>query len=59
MITYQPLLLKSSLQLLALHADDSELDVQVIPATVLWGRRKPGKENKSIQKPYLQAMNGL
>ncbi|CAH6934086.1 glycerol-3-phosphate 1-O-acyltransferase [Vibrio chagasii] len=43
-------------ELLALHADDSELDVQVIPATVLWGR-KPGKEN--TQKPYLQAMNGL
>ncbi|MEZ8951050.1 glycerol-3-phosphate 1-O-acyltransferase PlsB [Vibrio sp. 10N.261.51.A3] len=43
-------------ELLSLHADDSELDVQVIPATVLWGR-KPGKENN--QKPYLQAMNGL
>ncbi|MEZ8633303.1 glycerol-3-phosphate 1-O-acyltransferase PlsB [Vibrio lentus] len=43
-------------ELLALHAEDSELDVQVIPATVLWGR-KPGKENN--QKPYLQAMNGL
>lgn len=43
-------------ELLALHADDSELDVQVIPATVLWGR-KPGKENN--QKPCLQAMNGL
>ncbi|CAH6859384.1 glycerol-3-phosphate 1-O-acyltransferase [Vibrio chagasii] len=43
-------------ELLALHADDSKLDVQVIPATVLWGR-KPGKENN--QKPYLQAMNGL
>ncbi|WP_146448100.1 glycerol-3-phosphate 1-O-acyltransferase PlsB [Vibrio kanaloae] len=43
-------------ELLSLHADDSELDVQVIPATVLWGR-KPGKENN--QKPYLQAMDGL
>lgn len=43
-------------ELLSLHADDSELDVQVIPATVLWGR-KPGKENN--HKPYLQAMNGL
>ncbi|MEZ9411418.1 glycerol-3-phosphate 1-O-acyltransferase PlsB [Vibrio lentus] len=43
-------------ELLSLHAEDSELDVQVIPATVLWGR-KPGKENN--QKPYLQAMNGL
>lgn len=43
-------------ELLQLHESDSELDVQVIPATVLWGR-KPGKEN--TQKPYLQAMNGL
>ncbi len=43
-------------ELLSLHAEDSDLDVQVIPATVLWGR-KPGKENN--QKPYLQAMNGL
>lgn len=43
-------------ELLSLHAEDSELDVQVIPATVLWGR-KPGRENN--QKPYLQAMNGL
>ncbi|MFA0194431.1 glycerol-3-phosphate 1-O-acyltransferase PlsB [Vibrio artabrorum] len=43
-------------ELLSLHAEDSELDVQVIPATVLWGR-KPGKE--SNQRPYLQAMNGL
>ncbi|MFL7036401.1 glycerol-3-phosphate 1-O-acyltransferase PlsB [Vibrio lentus] len=43
-------------ELLSLHAEDSELDVQVIPATVLWGR-KPGKENN--KKPYLQAMNGL
>lgn len=43
-------------ELLKLHSLDSELDVQVIPATVLWGR-KPGKEDK--QKPYLQAMNGL
>ncbi|MGO2318768.1 MAG: glycerol-3-phosphate 1-O-acyltransferase PlsB [Vibrio toranzoniae] len=43
-------------ELLSLHAEDSKLDVQVIPATVLWGR-KPGRENN--QKPYLQAMNGL
>ncbi|EGR2797800.1 glycerol-3-phosphate 1-O-acyltransferase [Vibrio navarrensis] len=41
--------------LLSLHSDDDELDVQVIPTTVLWGR-KPGKEGTS--KPYLQAMNG-
>ncbi|POB69268.1 glycerol-3-phosphate 1-O-acyltransferase, partial [Vibrio vulnificus] len=38
-------------ELLTLHAEDSELDVQVIPATVLWGR-KPGKEGNN--KPYLQ-----
>ncbi|MDN3615495.1 glycerol-3-phosphate 1-O-acyltransferase PlsB [Vibrio gallaecicus] len=42
-------------ELLKQHGEDTELDIQVIPATVLWGR-KPGKENK--QKPYLQAMNG-
>ncbi|MCZ4368880.1 hypothetical protein, partial [Sulfitobacter dubius] len=30
--------------------------VQVIPASVLWGR-KPGKEGS--EKPYLQPMNGL
>jgi len=41
--------------LLELHKFDSELDVQVIPATVLWGR-KPGKESQ--QKPYLQSLNG-
>jgi len=41
--------------LLALHKDDTELDVQVIPATVLWGR-KPGKEDKRTN--YLQSLNG-
>lgn len=41
--------------LLELHKFDSELDVQMIPATVLWGR-KPGKESQ--QKPYLQSLNG-
>nr|WP_319555369.1 glycerol-3-phosphate 1-O-acyltransferase PlsB [uncultured Vibrio sp.] len=41
-------------ELLELHKLDSELDVQMIPATVLWGR-KPGKEENS--KPYLQPMN--
>ncbi len=41
--------------LLTLHGEDSELDVQVIPATVLWGR-KPGKE--ADLRPYLRAMNG-
>ncbi|WP_428773636.1 glycerol-3-phosphate 1-O-acyltransferase PlsB [Vibrio sp.] len=43
-------------ELLQLHRDDSQLDVQVIPATVLWGR-KPGKEGRT--RPYLEAMNGL
>ncbi|MBL4280320.1 glycerol-3-phosphate 1-O-acyltransferase PlsB [Vibrio fluvialis] len=42
-------------KLLSLHQTDSELDVQVIPATVLWGR-KPGKEGR--ERPYLQALNG-
>ncbi|EEX95485.1 glycerol-3-phosphate 1-O-acyltransferase PlsB [Vibrio orientalis] len=41
--------------LLELHKFDSELDVQIIPTTVLWGR-KPGKESQ--QKPYLQSLNG-
>ena len=41
--------------LLELHQFDSNLDVQIIPATVLWGR-KPGKEEQT--KPYLQALNG-
>ncbi|NAX22903.1 glycerol-3-phosphate 1-O-acyltransferase PlsB [Vibrio sp. V39_P1S14PM300] len=41
--------------LLEQHQLDSELDVQIIPATVLWGR-KPGKEESS--RPYLQALNG-
>ncbi|KOO02277.1 glycerol-3-phosphate 1-O-acyltransferase PlsB [Vibrio nereis] len=41
--------------LLELHKFDSELDVQVIPTTVLWGR-KPGKESQN--KPYLQSLNG-
>lgn len=41
--------------LLELHKFDSNLDVQVIPTTVLWGR-KPGKESQ--HKPYLQSLNG-
>ena len=43
-------------QLLAMHQLDKTLDVQMIPATVLWGR-KPGKENKT--RAYLESMNGL
>ncbi|UUM30738.1 glycerol-3-phosphate 1-O-acyltransferase PlsB [Vibrio japonicus] len=42
-------------ELLELHKLDTELDVQVIPTTVLWGR-KPGKESQN--KPYLQSLNG-
>ncbi|WED21742.1 glycerol-3-phosphate 1-O-acyltransferase PlsB [Vibrio sp. JC009] len=42
-------------ELLNLHEHDRALDVQVIPASVLWGR-KPGKEE--LETPYLQAMNG-
>lgn len=42
-------------ELLKQHKLDSELDVQVIPTTVLWGR-KPGKESQ--HKPYLQSLNG-
>lgn len=42
--------------LLKEHQNDSELDVQVLPITVLWGR-KPGKEGQ--HKPYLQAYNVL
>ncbi len=41
--------------LLKEHETDKALDIQVIPTTVLWGR-KPGKEE--VAKPYLQAMNG-
>ncbi|CCN69825.1 glycerol-3-phosphate 1-O-acyltransferase PlsB [Vibrio nigripulchritudo] len=42
-------------ELLKLHTNDSDLDVQVIPVSVMWGR-KPGKEDR--QKPYLESMNG-
>lgn len=42
-------------RLLELHDDNSALDVQLIPITVLWGR-KPGKEVD--RRPYLRAMNG-
>ncbi|MCG9680657.1 glycerol-3-phosphate 1-O-acyltransferase PlsB [Vibrio sp. Isolate24] len=41
--------------LLEQHKFDRELDVQVLPTTVLWGR-KPGKESQ--QTPYLQSLNG-
>ncbi|MDR9827369.1 glycerol-3-phosphate 1-O-acyltransferase PlsB [Vibrio sp. FNV 38] len=42
-------------QLLALHGEDSSLDIQLIPISVMWGR-KPGKEEKV--KPHLEALNG-
>lgn len=42
-------------ELLEQHKFDAKLDVQVIPTTVLWGR-KPGKESR--HKPYLQSLNG-
>ncbi|MBM7038660.1 glycerol-3-phosphate 1-O-acyltransferase PlsB [Vibrio ulleungensis] len=41
--------------LLNLHAEDEQLDIQMIPITVLWGR-KPGKEEKI--KPYLESKTG-
>ncbi len=42
-------------KLIGLHNKDGDLDVQVIPVSVMWGR-KPGKEEK--QKPYLESLNG-
>lgn len=42
-------------ELLKLHHNDQQLDVQVIPASVLWGR-KPGQEGR--ERPYLLALNG-
>jgi glycerol-3-phosphate O-acyltransferase len=41
--------------LLNLHGEDKQLDVQMIPITVMWGR-KPGKEEK--MKPYLESKTG-
>ncbi|OEF26123.1 glycerol-3-phosphate 1-O-acyltransferase PlsB [Vibrio rumoiensis] len=41
-------------QLLKLHQGDSELDIQMLPTSVLWGR-KPNKEGK--EKPYLEAIS--
>ncbi|KMV30471.1 glycerol-3-phosphate 1-O-acyltransferase PlsB [Photobacterium swingsii] len=42
-------------ELLELHKQDAELDIQLIPASILWGR-KPGKETN--HKPVLRALNG-
>ena len=41
--------------LLEHHKQDSELDIQVVPASILWGR-KPGKEEN--HKPILRPLNG-
>lgn len=41
-------------QLLKLHREDQELDVQLLPITVMWGR-KPGKEG--MDKPYLENLS--
>lgn len=41
--------------LLEQHKQDPELDVQVVPAAILWGR-KPGREEN--QKPTLRPLNG-
>ncbi|MGF1706223.1 glycerol-3-phosphate 1-O-acyltransferase PlsB [Enterovibrio baiacu] len=44
-------------ELLELHKRDSELDIQLIPASVVWDRN-PGNENRPAAAP-LKAMNGL
>jgi glycerol-3-phosphate O-acyltransferase len=43
-------------ELLSLHQDHPDLNIQLIPCTVLWGR-KPGKEH--APKAYLKPMNGV
>ena len=42
---------------LELHRDAADLDVQLIPVSVLWGR-SPGKEDKA-SLPNLRLLNGL
>ncbi len=44
-------------ELLELHKRDSELDIQLIPASVVWDRN-PGNEKRPAAAP-LKAMNGL
>ncbi|MGF1769112.1 glycerol-3-phosphate 1-O-acyltransferase PlsB [Enterovibrio makurazakiensis] len=44
-------------ELLELHKRDSELDIQLIPASVVWDR-SPGNESRPVAAS-LQAMNGL
>lgn len=43
------------IELLEQHKQDPELDIQLVPASVLWGR-KPGKE--SHRGPILRPLNG-
>ncbi len=42
--------------LLMLSKDNDALDIQLLPAAILWGRQ-PGKEDKAI--PQLRPLNGL
>ncbi len=42
--------------ILKFHKDNASADFQLIPASILWGR-KPGKEGTS--KPHLMPLNGL
>lgn len=42
--------------LLSLSQQDAHLDIQLVPAAILWGRQ-PGKEDKAI--PQLRPLNGL
>ncbi|MDO4626159.1 MAG: glycerol-3-phosphate 1-O-acyltransferase PlsB [Pasteurellaceae bacterium] len=44
-------------QYLALHKSNTQLDVQLVPISVLWGR-SPGQENKN-GLPKLRLLNGL
>lgn len=43
-------------QLLSLHKNNPDLDIQLLPCSILWGR-KPGKEN--TKRAYLEPMNAL
>ncbi len=43
---------------LDLHRSNQELDVQMLPVTVMFGRA-PGREVPGDEAPYLQVLNGL
>ncbi|WP_425557373.1 glycerol-3-phosphate 1-O-acyltransferase PlsB [Ferrimonas pelagia] len=43
-------------RLLALHNDHSDLDVQIVPVSLLWGRN-PGKEEESVSATLLNSSN--